>query len=347
MGIEPTLVAWEATVLPLNYTRAKVNSSRGWKTVKRQPPGWDKMPGPEFSSRPTASAMNERLRNVLRSTALFLGLQATRTFPFVQRVYRFRRSGTPYRLLSKPLLETVDWAAPTDAHPPPANEIAAIWLRMSGGHKLDHYFRIYERVFGGLRQQPLRILEIGVFRGASLKMWRKYFHPDSVIVGVDIDPATRCYDDPQNNIHVRIGAQQDQVFLQSVVAEFGRFDVIIDDGSHFTSHMIASFNYLFAAGLKEQGIYFVEDTCTNYWTPFRDTTVSFVELAKQLVDVKHVHYTQGTSELQFRLGVDSRIRSFRVPAIATMLDEIRFFDSIVVFYKHEHLDVPVARRRDS
>jgi hypothetical protein len=26
MGIEPTLVAWEATVLPLNYTRARGDS---------------------------------------------------------------------------------------------------------------------------------------------------------------------------------------------------------------------------------------------------------------------------------------------------------------------------------
>ena len=28
MGIEPTLVAWEATVLPLNYTRLAVRNSR-------------------------------------------------------------------------------------------------------------------------------------------------------------------------------------------------------------------------------------------------------------------------------------------------------------------------------
>ena len=35
MGIEPTLAAWEAAVLPLNYTR-RSRSILGWKIAKRQ-----------------------------------------------------------------------------------------------------------------------------------------------------------------------------------------------------------------------------------------------------------------------------------------------------------------------
>ena len=38
MGIEPTLVAWEATVLPLNYTRARTDSMQGmWRTARTAP----------------------------------------------------------------------------------------------------------------------------------------------------------------------------------------------------------------------------------------------------------------------------------------------------------------------
>jgi hypothetical protein len=33
MGIEPTLVAWEATVLPLNYTRQLVMQRNKIKTI--------------------------------------------------------------------------------------------------------------------------------------------------------------------------------------------------------------------------------------------------------------------------------------------------------------------------
>jgi hypothetical protein len=50
---------------------------------------------------------------------------------------------------------------------------------------------------------------------------------------------------------VRIGSQADPEFLRRVVREFGPFDLIIDDGSHHSSHIIATFNHLFDAGLKD------------------------------------------------------------------------------------------------
>src|SRR6187549_2179128 len=34
MGIEPTLVAWEATVLPLNYTRARIDKASSWQNSR-------------------------------------------------------------------------------------------------------------------------------------------------------------------------------------------------------------------------------------------------------------------------------------------------------------------------
>jgi len=48
--------------------------------------------------------------------------------------------------------------------------------------KWSHYFPVYEKHFAPLRDKPIKLLEIGVLNGGSLEMWRKYFHPDSVIV---------------------------------------------------------------------------------------------------------------------------------------------------------------------
>ncbi len=76
------------------------------------------------------------------------------------------------------------------------------------------------------------MLEIGVWRGGSLQIWRRYLHPESVIAGIDIDPTARRFDDPSQRVQVRIGGQQDISFLQSVVSELGPFDVILNDGSH-------------------------------------------------------------------------------------------------------------------
>ena len=44
---------------------------------------------------------------------------------------------------------------------------------------------------------------------------------------------------------VRIGSQADPAFLNSVVAEMGGIDVLIDDGGHMASHQRASFDFLF------------------------------------------------------------------------------------------------------
>ena len=144
-------------------------------------------------------------------------------------------------------------------------------------------------------------------------------------------------------MHVRIGSQENAEFLKSLTEEFGVFDVIIDDGSHMASHMIASFNQLFADGLSDNGIYVVEDTHSNYWQWGRDTRTSFVDLAKHMVDLMHYHYTVSVDELCFRLGSDDRIDKFEVPRLTSLIREVRFHDSMIVFFKDADRTVPVSQ----
>src|SRR4029079_10969603 len=125
--------------------------------------------------------------------------------------------------------------------------------------------------------------------------------------GIDIDEACKRFDEPANRIAVRIGEQQDPQFLKSLVREFGPFDLIIDDGSHVSSHMIASFNFLFDPGLKEGGIYLVEDTHASYWPTHRDCRQSFIDFTKDIIDLMHAHYIGYPSEELFRYKADSLI----------------------------------------
>jgi hypothetical protein len=56
-------------------------------------------------------------------------------------------------------------------------------------HKWIHYLDIYEHHFAAYRTTPVKFLEIGVFKGGSLELWRNYFGMNATIFGIDIDPA--------------------------------------------------------------------------------------------------------------------------------------------------------------
>ena len=149
------------------------------------------------------------------------------------------------------LTEKIVVDAPTDN---PENELFDIFSSDTDVHKWHHYFDIYAKHFEQYRNRPIRMLEIGVFRGGSLRMWKNYFHADSTIVGIDIDKSCEAHEIVNKNIYVRIGSQADPHFLNKVNAEFGPFDIILDDGSHKkTHHQIISFGALFRSALQDGG----------------------------------------------------------------------------------------------
>lgn len=136
--------------------------------------------------------------------------------------------------------------------------------RLKGGMiKHDHFFPIYDQHLSDLqRRSNLKVLEIGVYNGGSLYMW-KNFLPNSQIVGIDIDPYCEQWADPSNNVRVYRGDQCDTSLLQRVCELEGPFDLIIDDGGHENNQIITSLEFLFPH-LNNNGWYVVEDTFAAY-----------------------------------------------------------------------------------
>ena len=66
-------------------------------------------------------------------------------------------------------------------------ELKSLFQNTANSHKWPHYYPIYERVFSKLRLEPIKLLEIGVYKGASLRVWHNYFHSGSTVVGIDVD----------------------------------------------------------------------------------------------------------------------------------------------------------------
>lgn len=192
-------------------------------------------------------------------------------------------------------------------------------------HKWLHYPKVYEKEFGPYRNSDLTFLEIGIFLGGSLEIWRKLFGPDASISGIDINPDCAGYVDAPNRAF--IGSQADPAFLRSVIDEIGTPDIILDDGSHVATHQRVSFETLFPL-LKVGGLYVIEDLHTSYWPGFYEggyrRSGTAIEFAKSLIDDMHGWYHNSGQRLVDKSSIAS----------------IRFYDSIVVIEKG---DVPTPQ----
>lgn len=125
----------------------------------------------------------------------------------------------------------------------------------------------YEQHLGHLRERAITLLEIGIggyadplAGGQSLRMWKAFF-PRARIVGLDLHDKSAL---AEERIEIVQGDQSDAEFLAALGRRLGPFDVVIDDGSHVNSHVIASFCGLFPY-VAEDGIYAIEDLQTSYW----------------------------------------------------------------------------------
>lgn len=191
------------------------------------------------------------------------------------------------------------------------------------------YFDAYDRELGALAEAsragtlatPLRVLEIGVWRGGSLGLWREYFGPEAVIFGIDIDPESATFGVSDGEI--RIGSQVDTYFTSSVIDEMGGVDVVIDDGSHESAHVIATLRDLWPR-LADGGLYLIEDLHTSYWPAWGGglrRPSSSIEALKRLIDVLHQPYFEAPADPKgLGIGRDE-------------LASVTFYDSVAVLRK--------------
>ena len=165
--------------------------------------------------------------------------------------------------------------------------------RGKGIIKLSPYPEPQHRHFERFAGRPVTVLEIGVYGGGSLEMWRDYFGADAQIIGVDIDP--RCSEHEGERIEVHIGDQSDRAFLEHLAESRGPFDVIIDDGGHTMEQQITTFDVLFPR-LRTGGVYVCEDAFSSYMARFgggHGESHTFMErVAKPLVDHMHRWFTR-------------------------------------------------------
>lgn len=145
---------------------------------------------------------------------------------------------------------------------------ASVFTRTYG--KPHDYARHYDKLFTLLRDNPVKMLEIGVGGGEGVRMWLEYFQ-QAMLVGVDIVKNTNHWDTFGNLVHNRYsfhhGDQTDSNFWKEFIATHGGdWDIIIDDGLHSNIAVITTFNALWTH-VKAGGFYAIEDLNVAYGGP--------------------------------------------------------------------------------
>ena len=149
---------------------------------------------------------------------------------------------------------------------------------------IHNYLGKYEFFLQCFRNQPIRLLELGIFQGASLRMWQEYF-PHAEIFGVDIREGCSQYEDER--IHI---IQTDLSNVDAVIRlKDIRPQIIIDDASHIVSHQLLALFTLFDV-LPSGGVYILEDLETSlnpeqFEDAYRDCPLDAYEVCSHIARI--------------------------------------------------------------
>ncbi len=148
------------------------------------------------------------------------------------------------------------------------------------GHR-HPYTAPYSLLFEPIRYKPIKFAEIGVFRGASLAVWRNYF-PSARLFGFDNHLPNLQFIGSLNIPGLTLGlmdaskTENIQEGLREATEDGELFDVILDDASHDPADQSAVIRSALPF-LKKGGLLIIEDI-------FRDRTSKPFEDAFQEVN---------------------------------------------------------------
>lgn len=216
--------------------------------------------------------------------------------------------------------------------------------------KWSIYLDTYQRVFDPYRDQPVKLLEIGVQNGGSLEIWTRFFPHAEKLVGCDIDPA--CgelrYEDPR--VSIVVGDANLASTEERIAAISERFDIVIDDGSHTSSDIVRSFARYFPR-LSTGGVFVIEDLHCSYWREFGggiyDPTAS-MNFLKRLADViNHEHWGVEARRAEVLATFEQAYGAVFDEQVLAELHSVEFVNSMCVLRKRESSQNELGKRHFS
>ena len=189
--------------------------------------------------------------------------------------------------------------------------------KYSGKH--EKYFDVYDKIFERFRNKKITFVEVGVLNGGSLEIWKNYFHEESRIIGVDLNPECKKFE--EKGIEILIGDQSSEIFWDDFYKKVGKVDILLDDGGHTNLQQIVTIMRSIK-NINDDGIIVTEDTHTSYMSKFGNPSkYSFINFVKKLID-----------DINYKFPNLGKFKN----SLNDYIYSITFFESVVVFHINIH-----------
>jgi hypothetical protein len=154
-----------------------------------------------------------------------------------------------------------------------------------------NYLETYERKFKRIKYSALNVLEIGIDKGGSIKLWHDYF-PNATIYGLDVMHIDQVDPIIKNNDRIKLMTSTNAYDLDMINREFVdkgiRFDMILDDGPHSFDSMLFFAKY-YSKLLTNDGILILEDVQSMDWLSSIITSFDSEDIRKvQVIDLRPI-----------------------------------------------------------
>ena len=187
--------------------------------------------------------------------------------------------------------------------------------------KHKNYFHIYDLLLKKYKNKRITFVEIGVFSGGSLFMWRNLFGKRARIIGIDLNPDVKRFE--KYGFEIFIGDQSKEKFWNYFFKKIGKVDIILDDGGHTNYQQTITTNKCVPM-IKDNGMLIIEDVHSSYikhnW--YNPSKYSFINYAKKIVDDINTRFP-GIPDFKYSLK--------------KYIYKVEFFESIVSFHINRKL----------
>lgn len=179
--------------------------------------------------------------------------------------------------------------------------------------KHSTYFQVYDKLFSHFKDDQLTFVEVGVFNGGSLFMWRDFLGEKARIIGIDLSEKAKKWE--EHGFEIFTGSQTNPQFWKEFYQEVGNIDVLLDDGGHMYEQQIMTCVHSLPH-INDGGLLVLEDTHTSYMKDFGGPSgVSLISYAKNIID-----------------GINYRFGEFaEAKECERQIFSVEFFESIVAF----------------